>query len=1017
MPNASAIEKVKGPCVILAGAGTGKTYTIVEKIKHLVENGIYSPEKIVCITFSNEAANNLLLRVQKAVNLQEGKEPIIKTFHAFSAELLRKHGENIGISKDFRILDPDQAKVILHRNLKILPMNCHRYIATIGTAKDLGVAIEDFQNYLERETLKYQGVNLEKRFENLNFELQTMHLRRDYYNKKGLVAEIKRMKRIIEMKKFVNAWRGYEKLKQKGNYQDYSDLNKNALLLLEKNPDIAGSFDYVIVDEFQDTNKLQLDFLIRLAREGNITIVGDLNQSIYRFRGAYKENLGLFKKAFSVSENDIFNLAKSYRSPNKVLRAAHKLILNNYQNKDECFFVENANNREGEKIKVFELKDAKEEARKVIELIKEEQEKGTQLEEICVMFRTHQYGRIIKRALEQESIVYYSVSKASLLKQKSVKTAKDYLVILYKLKSKEKGGEQEWWDLLYNLNFQQGDLIKIGKTIKEFSRNRREENEEAGKRAEDNNGKDVLSVYLFNNIDKLELSENGKVAAKVLTEKIKMMLPFLGKKVSELLQEIYRISGLIEEQKFLLDKEIMLNLNKFYELAKVHEELYDSGLDNFLYYLDILGTLEIEIDAVQLEEKGVRLMTSHSTKGLEYSAVIITNMAQGRFPLERYINNTLIPTELMPEIKDELKGLSDEEREQFVLNYEKLHQLMEERRLAYVSFTRAKEKLALTFAGDYAGKEVGPSLFLEEISFKNNSDTEFQQDFEQKYKEPEIAAQKSVQFSTALGYDNFAQLLEEMAQKPEKEDSKESRKLSPSALLLFENCQKEFEYKYVYNMPERKKVSWEAMRLGSFVHLVLEKGVKNSFARAEDFLQLARELSMDEEWESISLDEAETLIKVFFERHKGRYNEKSKTELYLPLTLGGINFIGFADRIDFSDNGIEIVDYKTGKTFVAPLDRNWQLGFYALAAQEKYGRVKKVILDMLKQERPLEFKIDEQGNAECISSKFIPGFNIYDVEKELIDGAKKIQEAYKSGFKPCAIEKNCDFCNEYIYGL
>jgi hypothetical protein len=207
------------------------------------------------------------------------------------------------------------------------------------------------------------------------------------------------------------------------------------------------------------------------------------------------------------------------------------------------------------------------------------------------------------------------------------------------------------------------------------------------------------------------------------------------------------------------------------------------------------------------------------------------------------------------------------------------------------------------------------------------------------------------------------------------------------------------------------------MRLGSFVHIVLEKGVSSNFKTIQEFLELAKEMSLEEDWESITLSEAETLIRVFFERNKNKYTKESKTEQYLPLTLEGLNFIGFADRIDFSDSGITIVDYKTGKTNISPRDRNWQLGFYALAAENKYGPVRKVILDMLKLERPLEFQIDEKGNAECISSKFIDGFNIYQVKDELISTAKKIQNAYKNGFKPCPIEKNCDFCNEYVYGL
>lgn len=1020
MSNVEAIRKIKGPCVILAGAGTGKTHTIVEKIKYLIESGI-DADKIVCITFSNEAANNVLLRVEKLLgilHLENEKKPVIKTFHGFSADLLRKYGEKVDISKDFKILDPDQAKVILHRNLKINAGNCHKYIASIGTAKDLGIKLEEFQVFLADKMKEFEGVDLEKRLENLNFELQTLHLRNAYSKKKELVSDVKKIKTIIELKKFVNAWNAYEKIKKKGNYQDYSDLNVNALLLLNKNREISADFDYVIVDEFQDTNKLQLDFLIQLTNNGNITIVGDPNQSIYRFRGAYKNNLNLFKQIFKVNDKDVFNLAQSYRSPNKVLKAAHKLVSNNYENKEECFFVENAYDREGDNIEVYEMKNAREEARKVVELVKREMENGNALEDICILFRAHQHGRIIRKYLENAEIPFHSVAKSSLLKQKSIRTARDYLIILDKLKKKEKGGEEAWWDLAYQLNFNQEDLIKIGRTIKDFSKRNDRKTEEKGNNSEnssekkeeleDNSNSDVLSVYLFNNLEGI-VSEKGKMAVKILIEKIKAMLPFIEKPISEVLKEIYRISGLVNEQKTREEKEVMLNLNKFFELAKVHEELYDSDMSNFLYYLDLLESLGIEISASELEEAGVRLMTSHATKGLEYKTVIITNLAQGRFPIERYVSNVLIPTELLPEVKDEIKGMSDLDRDNFIIAYEKYNQLLEERRLCYVSFTRAKEKLILTFASEYSGKVFLPSVFLNEIDYKKNPDLTFVLDNDIKCGEELEDKKFDMSF---LNASDFEEKVKNGVEKKE-----ETRRLSPSALLLFDECQKKFEYKYVYNMPDKKAVSWEAMRLGSFVHLVLERGVGMLFSKVEEFLELAKELSLNDDWESVSLNEADTLIRVFFERNNGKYDNKTKTEQYLPLQLSGIDFMGFADRIDIKEEGVEIIDYKTGKTNVSPRDRNWQLGFYALAAEKKYGNVRKVVLDMLKQERPLEFKIDEKGNADCISSKFIEGFNIYKIREELIDTAHKIQEAYKSGFKPCSLEDNCDFCNEYVYGL
>ena len=132
------------------------------------------------------------------------------------------------------------------------------------------------------------------------------------------------------------------------------------------------------------------------------------------------------------------------------------------------------------------------------------------------------------------------------------------------------------------------------------------------------------------------------------------------------------------------------------------------------------------------------------------------------------------------------------------------------------------------------------------------------------------------------------------------------------------------------------------------------------------------------------------------------------------MNIGGTNFIGFADRIDFHLDGLEIVDYKTGKTIIDPRARNWQLGYYALAASV-YGKVKRITLDMLKHDSPLEFELDDRGNAKSMNSTL--HFNIYEIQDELAETGKRIQEAYKTGFKPCPIEKNCEFCNEYVYGL
>jgi RecB family exonuclease len=240
--------------------------------------------------------------------------------------------------------------------------------------------------------------------------------------------------------------------------------------------------------------------------------------------------------------------------------------------------------------------------------------------------------------------------------------------------------------------------------------------------------------------------------------------------------------------------------------------------------------------------------------------------------------------------------------------------------------------------------------------------------------------------------------------------------LSPSSLLLFNECQKKYEYKYVYNMPEGKVVNWEAMRLGSFVHSVLEKGVNANFREVKEFLDLAREMHMSEDWESVELEDAEHLVRVFFERNKDKYCENSRTEQRLNFEMGGVKFTGLADRIDFGPEGPEIINYKTGVSSVPPLTRNWQLGYYALAASQ-FGRVLKITLDMLKQEKPLEFEVDEEGRARAVNHTGRMEFNIYEVEEELVKAAHAVMEAYKKGFRACGVEKNCEFCSEYVYGL
>ena len=1028
-----AVETTEGPCVILAGAGTGKTTCMVEKVKYLVSERKCLPEEIVCLTFSNEAARELTRRIHAALDegaLKNGG-PMVRTFHGFSSEVLQEAGKQV------KVLTPEEGKVVLHRYLRVPLKLCHQYVHSLGTAKDLGVKLEDLERFVKRE-VERRGLKgkegLQSLLELKEFELHT--LGKDRMKKRELEEGVRALRGLLGQWKFVQAWAAYEKLKEKQGYLDYADLHHELLALFEGG--YKPGFKQVIVDEFQDTNRVQLDLVFGLApglattsggdsqvetvvgargasspapptvgAEG-ITVVGDLNQSIYRFRGAYQENLKLFREHFKIGDDRVFALDVSHRCPNTVLRAAHRLITKNYEKDEESFLVENASGREGDKIAVFEMKNGKEEARKVVELVKQSLAEGVPAEEIAVLFRTHQQGQIIRRALEQAGIGFVAVAQRSLLEDSLVRQVRDYLTIVSLLRAGGVGGEQAWWDVVYRLGFPEEDVMRIGKLLRSIGGN--------NSRSENSNKEReyvCISEILINDLPGLPLSSSGRVLARLLVKRLSELQEFEHRELGELVKECYRICGFVQDEDD--DEKMAGALGAFYELAQHHEGLYGPLLGSFLQYLDIMQELGVRLEVPGVEEEGVRVMTLHATKGLEFERVIMTNMAQKRFPSERWGSGSLLPPEVLPELSGRLDGINDEE---VVRDYEISQNLRDERRLAYVAMTRTKRKLVMTYARQYGGKNHYPSKFLEELDVKGSKEFDYEVDAEEKWVEPAVSGKLS--FGRVLQSGDVEAALAALVQQGsgERVSVQEKKTLSPSALLLFTECQKQFEYKYVYHMPEPKSVHWEAMQLGSFVHKVLEEGVGARFQDVTHFLDLARQKVLEDEWSSVELGEAEGMIKVFFSRSGERLKELAevKTEQQLRMKLAGLGFLGYADRVDIAaDGSVEIVDYKTGRGFIPPKARNWQLGYYALAAEASgLGRVRRVVLDMLRQAKPLSFVLDDAGNAvEEVDGRM--KFNVYQVEEELVRTAHEIGRAYKNGFVACGAG-SCSFCDQWVYG-
>lgn len=968
---ADFIQKATGPHIVLAGAGTGKTHTIVKKISYLIKNKLYEPEHIACLTFSNEAADSLKNRIKK--ELGQSKEPLVKTFHSFCADLLRTRGKEIEIPSEFKIITPDEAKILLHKHFKIHPQLCHRYIEALGVAKDLGIEPETLEAYLEKRLSKQHITNLQDTLEQLQFECNTSYLggKRNRSEQSEKKEKLKEAGSLLKIKKFAQAWKAYEKIKAKKRMLDYADLHKKALELLKRNPSLSEEYHYIIVDEFQDTNKLQGELLEKIGIKRNVTVVGDLNQSIYRFRGAYKENISKFKEAFNVPPENIISLDKSYRSTNTVLRIAHKLIEKNYTDKKECFEVRNAFEKEGSPSEVIELLNEKEEIRALIDLIKKEL-KETVPEEIALLFRTHQQAARLKKTLYEEKIPFIALTKNALFATPAIRKVMAYLTIASKIQSKRKGGERQWWELLQLSGYSPEELAAAGKILKR---------------------RDEIAHISETMLNELPLAEwtNEK---KEITIRIKNRLNEIALMLDKPVQDISKKMIELLSDELGQQNEVQINLDRFSEKVKEFSEQESNRIEDFLYHIEVMEKLGIDVEAPAIEQRGIRIMTHHATKGLEYECVICPQFVQGKFPAEKMRSNGLIPSEVLPDLAEKLAKTPEYLHEELIEDYEKENHLTEERRLCYVAFTRTKNKLYITYAKEYGGETYRPSQFLQEIEYAANPDIIYTQDNEEK-------AQKTTSSHAEI---------EKAILGPSRKAS-----FSPSALLLFKECQKKYEYKYLYHMPEKEPASWEEIKLGSFIHEVIEKGIRANFADQKSFIEAAQNKSIEPEWNTINLDEAKALLKIFFQRNKHKYGPSSLIEINLKTKLDGISFEGFADRIDIHKDGLEIIDYKTGRTPVTPQHRNWQLGLYALAAKELgLGPVKKMTLDMLRFEKPLEFELSETGIAQEIHSKRM-SFNLEEVKKELITTAQEILQGYEIGFKVCPPEKDCEFCNELFW--
>lgn len=617
-----AVEKIEGPSIIIAGAGSGKTRVLTYKIAHLIDSGV-SPYEILALTFTNKAANEMKERIQKLVGT--GYDKIwMGTFHSIFARMLRMEAEFLGYSRNFTIYDSDDSSALV-RQLMIansMPTDDPSPSAIAG-------AISKLKNKLVSPT-----------------EFSSM-ARSPFERKTDIIYD------------------QYQKALFKNNSMDFDDLLIKPIELFNRNPEILEKyqerFKFILVDEYQDTNRAQYTIVKQLTQKyRNISIVGDDAQSIYKWRGAEIQNIFDFQKDFS--DCGIFKLEQNYRSTQKILALADFVIKKNKKQLEKNLWTENSH---GENIHLIETMTDRDEAAKISKYVHDEmQRKKINFKDFVVLYRTNAQSRVLEDSFRQNNIPYIIVGGIRFYQRKEIKDILAYLRIIVNPKDNE--------SLVRVMNLKQG----VGKTT----------------------------------IDKLtSIAENKQMQLFDVLKTIGEYTVFSAKTknlLMEILNYVYKYQylqaeislselagGIIDEMGIMrsLRNENTIEseerINNIQELLSAIAEFADTTdeptLEMFLQQVSLVA----DIDNLDNQKNALTMMTIHSAKGLEFPVVFVTGLEEGLFPVS---GATMY--------EDELE---------------------EERRLFYVAITRAKSKLYLSYANQRYKFGVASfqmkSRFLKEI--------------------------------------------------------------------------------------------------------------------------------------------------------------------------------------------------------------------------------------------------------------------------------------------------------------
>ncbi len=594
-----AVTTIDGPCLVIAGAGSGKTKVLTHKIAYLLEEKGLHPWDILAITFTNKAANEMKERIENLVG--DGVNDMwVGTFHSICVRILRRFIDRIGFDTSFIIFDTTDQRTLIKKCLKDLEI--------------------DDKMFTDRSVLS--------EISNAKNEM----LEPEQYNAKANDYRKEKIAKVYEL---------YQKRLKENNAIDFDDIINYTIKIFNENQEVvdyySNKFKYVLVDEYQDTNKAQFVLIKMLAsKNGNITVVGDNDQGIYSFRGADISNILNFEKDFGNTK--VIKLEQNYRCTGNILKVANSVISNNeVKYKKELW----TKNEEGSLPKVYLADNEYDEGSYLVnEMEHLKREEYFKYSDFAILYRMNAQSRAIEDILRRENIPYKIVGGLKFYERKEIKDIIAYLRLIQNtsdnlsfrriVNEPKRGIGKTSLDQIEQLANQNGtSMYEITKNADQYGLNR---------------------VYLKSRdfINQIEELRSEKVM------------------ISELIKKTLKKTGYLtalEQEKTIEAENRIENLDELLTVAiEFEEESADNGLSEFLEGI----TLSSDIDNLEETDESVTLMTLHSAKGLEFPAIFLVGMEEGIFPGYKSISE---PAEME-----------------------------EERRLCYVGITRAKQYLFITFA-------------------------------------------------------------------------------------------------------------------------------------------------------------------------------------------------------------------------------------------------------------------------------------------------------------------------------